>query len=122
MLGVSEIDLILLEFGEQLLFAQKRMDGEGGNHVLEGIAAAPLLQVDENAPGKGAYPISSFTYLLIAQTQTNAEKGKKLIDFIKWALHDGETMAASLDYAPLPTNVVAMLDKRLAAVKLVAAK
>ena len=75
-----------------------------------------------NAPGKSAYPISSFTYLLISQTQTNAEKGKKLIDFIKWALHDGESYAASLDYAPLPRNVVAMLDKRLAAVKLMAAK
>jgi phosphate transport system substrate-binding protein len=75
-----------------------------------------------NAPGKSAYPISSFTYLLLAQTQTNAEKGKTLIDFIKWALHDGETYAASLDYAPLPRNIVAMLDKRLASVKLVAAK
>jgi phosphate transport system substrate-binding protein len=75
-----------------------------------------------NAPGTSAYPISSFTYLLIAQTQTNAGKGKKLIDFIKWALHDGETYAAALDYAPLPKNVVAMLDRRLASVKLVAAK
>ncbi|HSQ30967.1 MAG TPA: phosphate ABC transporter substrate-binding protein PstS [Gemmatimonadaceae bacterium] len=75
-----------------------------------------------NAPGKDAYPISSFTYLLVSQTQTNAVKGKKLVDFIKWALHDGESMAAALDYAPLPKNVVAMLDKRLAAVKLVAAK
>jgi phosphate transport system substrate-binding protein len=75
-----------------------------------------------NAPGKGAYPISSFTYLLVSQTQTDAVKGKKLVDFIKWALHDGEGMAAALDYAPLPRNVVTMLDKRLAAVKLVAAK
>lgn len=75
-----------------------------------------------NAPGKNAYPISSFTYLLIAQTQTKAEKGKKLIDFIKWALHDGETYAAALDYAPLPKNVVTMLDRRLASEKLVAAK
>jgi phosphate transport system substrate-binding protein len=75
-----------------------------------------------NAPGRNAYPISSFTYLLVSQTQTNAVKGKKLVDFIKWALHDGESMAAALDYAPLPKNVVAMLDKRLAAVKLVAAK
>jgi len=100
---------------------------ESVTDAAAGIAAKLPANTDfrmsiVNAPGKGAYPISSFTYLLIAQTQTNAEKGKKLIDFIKWALHDGETMAASLDYAPLPTNVVAMLDKRLAAVKLVAAK
>jgi phosphate transport system substrate-binding protein len=75
-----------------------------------------------NAAGKTAYPISSFTYLLVYQTQTDAAKGKKLIDFIKWAIHDGEADAAKLDYAPLPTNVVALLDKRLTAVKNVAAK
>jgi phosphate transport system substrate-binding protein len=75
-----------------------------------------------NAPGKDAYPISSFTYLLVYQTQPDAAKGKKLIDFIKWAIHDGETVAPNLDYAPLPKNVVAMLDKRLGMVKGVASK
>jgi len=75
-----------------------------------------------NAAGKTAYPISSFTYLLVYQTQTDAAKGKKLIDFIKWAIHDGEADAAKLDYAPLPTNVVTLLDKRLTGVKNVAAK
>jgi len=75
-----------------------------------------------NAAGKTAYPISSFTYLLVYQTQTDAAKGKKLIDFIKWAIHEGEADAAKLDYAPLPTNVVALLDKRLTAVKNVASK
>jgi phosphate transport system substrate-binding protein len=75
-----------------------------------------------NAQGKDAYPISSFTYLLVYETQADAAKGKKLIDFIKWAIHDGEAEAAKLDYAPLPKNIVTMLDKRLAAVKNVAAK
>jgi len=49
-------------------------------------------------------------------------KGKKLIDFIKWAIHDGENDAAALDYGPLPRNVVAMLDKRLTMVKNIASK
>ena len=75
-----------------------------------------------NAPGKDSYPISSFTYLLVYETQPDAAKGKKLIDFIKWALHDGESAAPGLDYAPLPKNIVAMLDKRLSTVKNVAAK
>lgn len=75
-----------------------------------------------NAPGKTAYPISSLTYLLVYETQPDAAKGKKLIDFLKWALHDGEKEAASLDYAPLPANIVTMLDKRLASVKNVASK
>ncbi len=75
-----------------------------------------------NAAGKTAYPISSFTYLLVYETQPNAAKGKKLIDFLRWALHDGEKEAGSLDYAPLPANIVAMLDKRLASVKNIASK
>lgn len=75
-----------------------------------------------NAQGKEAYPIASFTYLLVYETQTDAAKGKKLIDFIKWAIHDGEADAPKLDYGPLPKSIVAMLDKRLAAVKNIAAK
>ena len=75
-----------------------------------------------NAAAKDAYPISSFTYLLVYETQPDAAKGKKLIDFIKWAIHDGEADAAKLDYAPLPKNVVTLLDKRLATVKNIASK
>ena len=75
-----------------------------------------------NPQGKGAYPIASFTYLLVYETQADAAKGKKLIDFIKWAIHDGEADAPKLDYGPLPKSIVAMLDKRLATVKNVAAK
>src|SRR5262249_43279947 len=75
-----------------------------------------------NAAGANSYPIASFTYLLVYETQTDAAKGKKLIDFIKWAIHDGEADAPALDYGPLPKNIVAMLDKRLASVKNVASK
>jgi phosphate transport system substrate-binding protein len=66
-----------------------------------------------NAPGKGSYPISSFTYLLVPTSYADPAKGKKLVDFVKWAIHDGEKSAPALDYAPLPKNVVAILDQRL---------
>jgi phosphate transport system substrate-binding protein len=66
-----------------------------------------------NAPGKGVYPISSFTWLLVYRNQTDAVKGKKLIDFVKWALTDGEKSAATLDYAPLPAAVAKQLVKQL---------
>jgi phosphate transport system substrate-binding protein len=75
-----------------------------------------------NAPAANAYPIASFTYLLVYETQPDPAKGKKLIDFIKWAIHDGEADAPALDYGPLPKNVVTMLDKRLSMVKNVAAR
>jgi phosphate transport system substrate-binding protein len=71
-----------------------------------------------NAAGKGAYPISSFTFLLIYQTQPDAAKGKKLVDFLRWYLHNGEKTAASLDYAPLPASMVAQLEKRLGTIQM----
>ena len=70
-----------------------------------------------NAAGKGAYPISSFTFLLVYQTQPDAAKGKKLVDFLRWYLRKGEKSAASLDYAPLPANMIAQLEKRLGTIQ-----
>lgn len=59
-----------------------------------------------NAPGKDAYPISSFTWLLIPEKSKDPNKGKILADFLNWMLDDGQKMAAPLSYAPLPENVV----------------
>jgi phosphate transport system substrate-binding protein len=69
-----------------------------------------------NASGRGAYPISSFTYLLVYQNQTDATKGQKLVDFLKWALHEGEQSASALDYAPLPQALVTRLDQHVASI------
>jgi phosphate transport system substrate-binding protein len=70
-----------------------------------------------NAPGAAAYPISSFTYLLINKTFTDATKGKKLVDFLHWALTDGEKEAPPLDYAPLPQSLDTRLVARLDSIK-----
>lgn len=61
-----------------------------------------------NAPGKTAYPISSFTWLLIPTNPTDANKGKILKDFLFWMLDKGQTMTDALSYAPLPKQVVDM--------------
>jgi phosphate transport system substrate-binding protein len=66
-----------------------------------------------NASGAGAYPISSFTYLLIDKSGANPAKQKQLLAFLKWALSDGEQSAAALDYAPLPASVISKLNARL---------
>jgi phosphate transport system substrate-binding protein len=71
-----------------------------------------------NAPGANAYPISSFTWLLVYQRQPDADKGKKLVDFLKWALTEGEASAAALDYAPLPGALSTQLMDRLATIQL----
>ncbi len=66
-----------------------------------------------NAPGADAYPISSFTWLLVYQRQPDATKGRHLIDFIRWALTEGQQSAPKLDYAPLPGNLTGQLRTRL---------
>ena len=71
-----------------------------------------------NAQGANAYPISSFTWILLYRTQANTDKGRKLIDFLRWALRDGQGMAPALDYAPLPQTMVPTLDARLDSVRL----
>jgi len=69
-----------------------------------------------NAPGKDAYPISSFTWLLIPEKSKDAAKGKILADFLNWMVDDGQKMTADLTYAPLPENVA---EKVKGAIKMV---
>ena len=70
-----------------------------------------------NAQGKDAYPISSMTWLLVYEQQANADKGKKLVDFLKWMLDDGQKSAPALDYAPLPSAITKQLKDRLKQIK-----
>src|SRR6202034_2227433 len=60
-----------------------------------------------DAPGKNAYPIASFTWLLIPMHPSDATKGKVIKDFLNWMLDQGEGQVATLDFAPLPTSVAA---------------
>jgi len=68
-------------------------------------------------PGADAYPISSFTYLLIPSKIDNPAKKKALVDFLGWMLTKGQADAPGLDYAPLPAKVVAKEKAQIAAVK-----
>jgi phosphate transport system substrate-binding protein len=70
-----------------------------------------------NAPGEGAYPISSFTWLLVPAKFADAAKGTAIKGFIQWMLADGQKEAAAMYYAPLPKEVVALELKQLALVQ-----
>lgn len=67
-----------------------------------------------NSSAKDAYPIASFTYLLIPKQWKDGTKGKTVVDFLNWMLNSGQTMVTQLDYAPLPE---AVKEKELAALK-----
>ena len=80
--------------------------------VTAAAASAPKMPADfrvsiTNAPGKEAYPISSFTWLLIPAQSKDPAKGKILNDFLNWMVTDGQKMTTALTYAPLPDNVAA---------------
>jgi phosphate transport system substrate-binding protein len=71
-----------------------------------------------NAPGKGVYPISSFTWLLLYESPKDKVRAKIMVDVLKWALADGQKYCADLGYAPLPPNVVKMEMAALAKIKM----
>ncbi|HZS26676.1 MAG TPA: phosphate ABC transporter substrate-binding protein PstS [Candidatus Angelobacter sp.] len=70
-----------------------------------------------NAPGKTAYPISSFTWLLVPAEWSDATKEKAFVDFLNWMVDKGQTMTEQLAYAPLPKNVAAKVKARIKEVK-----
>jgi len=90
--------------------------------VTAAAASAPKMPADfrvsiTNAPGKDAYPISSFTWLLIPVPSKDTTKGKVLNDFLNWMVTDGQKMTEKLSYAPLPDNVVAKVKDTIKQVK-----
>ena len=95
-------------------FVKASLDG-----VTEAAASVKTMPADfrvsiTNAPGKTAYPISSFTWLLIPAQAKDPKKGKIISDFLDWMVTDGQKLTSQLSYAPLPGSVV---EKVKAAIK-----
>lgn len=87
--------------------------------VVAAAAASAASMPDDlrlsitNAAGPGAYPISSYTYILVYKDQKDAAKGKAVVDFLWWGIHDGEKYAKDLLYAPLPDGVVKRAEAKI---------
>jgi phosphate transport system substrate-binding protein len=71
-----------------------------------------------NAPGDAAYPISSFTWLLLYENPQDKQHAKIMVDFMSWALTAGQKFASDLGYAPLPASVIELEKKALLKIKL----
>jgi phosphate transport system substrate-binding protein len=87
-------------------------------------AAAAAAQMPEdfrvsitNPPGQDAYPIASFTWLLLYEDNKDKEQAKAMVEFVRWALTDGQKFAKDLGYAPLPKSVVDLELKALQRIK-----
>ena len=89
--------------------------------VTEALAAAKVPDDFRfsmvNPPGEKAYPISGCTWLLVYEQQKDPVKGKKLVEFLNWALTQGQGMAAALDYASLPESVKQRVLERIKTIK-----
>jgi phosphate transport system substrate-binding protein len=90
--------------------------------VTEAAASVKSMPADyrvsiTNAPGKTAYPISSFTWLLIPNPAADATKGRVIKDFLNWMLDHGESEVEALYYAPLPDSVIAKVKATVAQLK-----
>jgi phosphate transport system substrate-binding protein len=104
----------------------KNAAGEFVKPSLESVTAAmATAQIPDdfrfsmtNAPGKDSYPIAGTTWLLVYEQQKDVTKGKKVVEFLKWALTKGEGMAKELDYAPLSENLRARVLHRVDEIKL----
>ncbi len=118
------VGYVELAYAKQNKMAVATLRNQSGAFVtpsLEGVtasAAGQKLPEDlglsiVDAPNPKAYPISSFTYILVYQEQQDATKGKALADFLWWAIHDGQKLGAALDYAPLPKETVPDIEARL---------
>jgi phosphate transport system substrate-binding protein len=105
----------------------QNMGGEFVKASVESVTAAAAAAATQmpadfrvsitNAPGKGVYPIASFTWLLLYENPKDKNQSKAMVDFVKWALTDGQKYCAELGYAPLPDAVVKLEMAALAKVK-----
>jgi phosphate transport system substrate-binding protein len=106
------------------------LKNKAGNFIvpsLESVTAAATSEAEKmpddlrvsitNADGKNSYPISGFTWLLIYKDQKNEAKAKALVNFLKWAISEGETFAPTLYYAPLPKEVIKLNEKKIATMR-----
>lgn len=124
--GIGYIELI---YAVQNKIPYGVVKNSGGNFVkasLESVTAAAgsvkSMPADfrvsiTNAPGKDAYPISSFTWLLIPAQSKDPAKGKILADFLNWMVDSGQKMTADLTYAPLPESVAAKVKAEIKQVR-----
>lgn len=124
--AIGYVELIYAIQNKMPYASLKNADGKFVKPTLESITAAMrTAQIPDdfrfsmtNAEGPDAYPIAGATWLLVYEQQKDAAKGKKLVDFLKWALTKGEYMARQLDYAPLPDALRDRVLKRVDEIKM----
>ena len=124
------IGYVELAYAENNKLSYAAIKNKSGSFVLpsiEGTTAAIAGKLTSmpsdfrvslvNPDGKDAYPIAGLTWILVYKRQSDHVKGQKIVEFLKWAVHDGQQYCKNLMYAPLPQEIVAKIDQRLQEIK-----
>ena len=116
--SVGYVELIYATQNDIAYVAVKNPAGKYVKASLESVTAAAASSIDTmpadfrvsitNAPGADAYPVSSYTWILLYAHPSDKERVRIMVDFMKWALTDGQKYAPPLGYAPLPEKVVGL--------------
>jgi phosphate transport system substrate-binding protein len=125
----NTIGYVELAYAMQNKLPVALVKNQGGNFVeptIDTVTAAAAsfaastpedLRVSiTNAPGAQVYPISSYTYILVYKDQKDAAKGKALVDFVWWGIHDGQSFAKDLHYAPLPADIAKRAEAKISSI------
>jgi len=127
----GSIGYVELIYALQTKISYGSVQNSSGNFVkgsTESVTAAAAAAKDAmpkdfrvsitNPPGQDAYPISSFTWLLLYENPKDKARAKVMVDFVKWALTEGQKFASEIGYAPLPPSVVQLEMEALKKIKL----
>src|SRR6185369_11709310 len=122
----NTIGYVELAYAMQNKLPAAQVKNQGGNFIeptidtVTAAAAASAATIPDdlrvsitNAPGAQTYPISSYTYILVYKNQQDAVKGKALVDFVWWGIHDGQSFAKDLHYAPLPADIAKRAEAKI---------
>lgn len=124
----GSIGYVELIYAIQNKIAYGRVQNPAGHFVKADLGTVSAAARDQrmssdfrvsitNAPADGAYPISSFTWLLVPAEIRNPAKAKAIKEFLIWMLGPGQKMTESLSYAPLPREVAAQVAKQIAQIR-----
>jgi len=126
--SIGYVELIYALQNKISFGAVKNSAGEYVKASLESVTAAAAATEGKmpadfrvsitNAPGKNAYPIASFTWLLFYESPKDKAKAKAMVEFMRWALAEGQKYAPDLGYAPLPPSVVSLETEALKKIKI----
>lgn len=121
--SIGYVELVYAETNNLPVAQIKNSAGNYAAPTLEAVAAAaaeslPTTPEDlrvsiTNPSGANVYPVASYTYILLYQDQRDGAKGKALVDFLWWALHNGSGFARELSYAPLPPQILSRAEAKL---------